>query len=267
MADIPMDLERAHRWFAVEFNNRAWYLVEKVDRNRDEVEEMIHAAHAACIHWQAVGKAVNQLRAQCLLATAYAAAGFGEAAVRYAEKCLALLDNAGDDATPFDKASALGCASSAYKLVGRVYEAFQSYEKALCEAENLDADDVSVFNKLYKKPLSEDEFWLALEWRLCAEFAGMPDNQFRSLWCDGFIPEAYLFGDDPPKILGKVWIVKVQDQMQWRFEFYLPRKYYSVDEIGWDAMLPRTDTTKWLAVDWEKRLIQIEPSAALPDLA
>ena len=39
---------------------------------------MIHAAHGACFHWLAAGDLLNHLRAQCLLATAYAKAGLAE---------------------------------------------------------------------------------------------------------------------------------------------------------------------------------------------
>jgi hypothetical protein len=267
MTDVPIDTERAHRWFAVEFNNRAWDLVELAQRSAAETEEMIHTAHAACLHWSAVGNVVNQLRAQCLLATAYATAGFGEAAVRHAEKCLKLCDEAGDDATTFDEATAFGCASSAYKTIGCAEAAFQWYDKATCAAEELDANDRWVFNKIYKPPFTNNEFWDALEYRLGREFAGMSDERFDELWCDGFIPEAYAIDDAPPKILGKVWIVKVQDQRQWKFELLLPRKYDSVDKIGWNELLPPDNSTEWLTVDWEKQLIQIEPSAAKPDLA
>ncbi len=37
--------------------------------------------------------------------------------------------------------------------------------------------------------MTESDFWTHLEFRLCREFAGLPDNHLRSLWCDGFIPE------------------------------------------------------------------------------
>jgi hypothetical protein len=152
MTDVPFDMNRAQRWFAVEFNNRAWELVEKIERTAAETEEMIHAAHAACIHWAAAGKVVNQLRAQCLLATAYAAAGLGEAAVRHAEKCLKLCEAAGAEATTFDLATALGCASIAYACNGELERGREYYEKALLAAEKLDAEDRPVFDKFYPQP-------------------------------------------------------------------------------------------------------------------
>ncbi|NJM49445.1 MAG: hypothetical protein HC860_27425 [Alkalinema sp. RU_4_3] len=40
MSQPPFDVAVAHRWFAVEFNNRAWDLVEKTDRTADEAVEI-----------------------------------------------------------------------------------------------------------------------------------------------------------------------------------------------------------------------------------
>src|SRR5262249_26385540 len=113
MAEPPFDVSRAHRWFAVELNNFAWDLVEKPERSADDVDRMIHAAHGACYHWLHAGNLLNHLRAQCLLATAYAAAGLPEPAVRHARRCLQLSEEAGDSQTTFDRATAHGSAALA----------------------------------------------------------------------------------------------------------------------------------------------------------
>ena len=164
MADAPFtDLQRAHRWFAVEMNNLAWDLIEAAGRSPAgtpppaDAERMIHAAHAACIHWQSAGGTpLNELRAQCLLATAYARAGLAESAVRHAERCLALtreLDGRGGGdggPTPFDRATAHGCAAAAYHLSGRSDEAAAQSRLARGAAAGLaDADDRQVFERLY----------------------------------------------------------------------------------------------------------------------
>ena len=78
MNDVPFDVDKADRWFAVECNNRTWDLIEKTDRSVEEVHQMIDLAHAAAWHWSNVGSLLNQLRAQCLLATAYVAAGWSD---------------------------------------------------------------------------------------------------------------------------------------------------------------------------------------------
>lgn len=150
MSTPPFDVARAQRWFAVELNNQAWDLVEREERSADEVERMIHAAHGACWHWLEVGDLLNHLRAQNLLATVYAKAGLAEAAVRHAEKCLALSEEAGDKQTPFDRATAYGCAAAAYKVAGRMDAARAAFARSEAAAAELeDAADREVVAKLY----------------------------------------------------------------------------------------------------------------------
>ena len=149
MAEPPFDVPKAHRWFAVEFNNQAWDLLEKPDRTADQTERMIHVAHAACFHWLQAGNLLNHLRAQCLLATVYARAGLGEAAVRHAEKCLALSSEAGETQTPFDLATAHGCAVVAYRSARKSSLVDASKLLAIAAADKLTEDDRAVFNSLY----------------------------------------------------------------------------------------------------------------------
>ena len=114
--------------------------------------------------------------------------------------------------------------------------------------------------------MNEKDYWLNLEYRLCDEFRGMSDKQFDGMWCDGFIPEAYLIRDTPPQILGKVWIAyKNRQQRQWKFQLILQTKCNTIEEINWDELYPPLNMTKWIAVDWRKELLQFEPAAAVPD--
>jgi hypothetical protein len=150
MTEPPFDLARAHRWFAVECNNLAWELVEAPNRSPEDVERMLHAAHAAYFHWRQVGTLLNHLRAECLLATAYAVAGLAEPAGRHAERCLALSVQAGDEQTLFDRATAHGAAAKAYALAGRPQEASAHQRRAAEAAVHLDdPNDRRVFEALY----------------------------------------------------------------------------------------------------------------------
>jgi hypothetical protein len=149
MPEPPIDLARAHRWFAVECNNRAWELVEQVGRSAEETQEMLHLAHAALWHWREVGTALNRLRAECLLASAYTAAGDAAPAVRHAERCLSLLVENAVQETPFDRAAALACAAAAHALAGNVAQAERLRTLAQAAAAKLADDDREVFQKLY----------------------------------------------------------------------------------------------------------------------
>jgi tetratricopeptide (TPR) repeat protein len=149
MSQPPFDLASAHKWFAVEFNNRAWDLVEKHDRTAEETAEMIQAAHAAALHWQVVGTPLNAQRAENLLATAYLKAGQAEAALVHAQRGLALGEQNGSAQSPFDRATTLAAAAKANNLAGNGAAALPLIMQALAEAETLAEDDRAVFDKLY----------------------------------------------------------------------------------------------------------------------
>jgi hypothetical protein len=149
MSDANFDLARAHTWFAVECNNQAWELVEKSSRTAEETQQMLHQAHAAAWHWAAVGTNLNRQRAECLLASAYVAAGDAAAAVRHGERCLSLsVENAGEE-TPFDRATSLACAAAAHALAGNHAQAERLRTLAAPAAEKLPDVDREVFDKLY----------------------------------------------------------------------------------------------------------------------
>ena len=81
-------LDKWHRWFAVECNNRAWELAAVPGRTPEEDREMLSAAYAAAFHWSKVGKPVNTMRADLLLAHVHALLGHGREALAYAASCL-----------------------------------------------------------------------------------------------------------------------------------------------------------------------------------
>jgi hypothetical protein len=115
--------------------------------------------------------------------------------------------------------------------------------------------------------MTESDFWSHLEFLLCREFAGLPDNHLRFLWCDGFIPEQYILNDRSPRITGLAWIGDRPAQQQWSFSLFLNRPYGSRSEIEWQSQLPPENMTLWFAVDPQGRRLQIEPSAAVVDPA
>lgn len=155
MADAPFGVQQAHRWFAVELNNLAWDIVEAESRSEEELERMIHAAHAACFHWLQVGNPLNHLRAESLLASAYFTAGLPEAAVRHAEKCLRLGEAAGNTQSQFDRACTQGCAAAAYVLAGDLSRAKQHFAELQTEYATLEDADQGVIDQLYRRPLAD----------------------------------------------------------------------------------------------------------------
>lgn len=90
MAD-PEEIQKWHRWFAVECNNHAWDLAAQTAWTEVEREEMRNVAFAAKYHWSVVGTPLNAARADGLLGQVLALLGNGAEAVRYAESNLAFI--------------------------------------------------------------------------------------------------------------------------------------------------------------------------------
>jgi hypothetical protein len=112
--------------------------------------------------------------------------------------------------------------------------------------------------------MDETGFWISLEFRVSAEFAGMPTREMRRHWCDGFIPEQYLLDDSPPRIVGRAWICEHQDH-NWEFALLLPHSYRSREEIDWESLLPPDRVTRWMTLDARAKRIELEPAAAVAD--
>jgi hypothetical protein len=148
--DPPFDRAVAHRWFAVELNNRAWDLIEKPQRTDEETLRMIHMAHASYFHWTKIGTPINHLRGLILLATAYIKAGDGPQAVRYAEQCVAVLKTIEEEPGAFDRACAHGCAARAHAMIESTTDAAAHLDCAKLAAKKLtDPEDRQAFERLY----------------------------------------------------------------------------------------------------------------------
>lgn len=151
MPSPTFDVATAQRWFAIEANNASWDLVEESTRSREDAERMLSAAHAARWHWSAVGTPLNMLRCESLLAAAYLAADQAELSLHHAQRCLSQLTNC-EAATPFDRAGAHAAVACAMGTLDRLSEAREHYLQAKQYANELEADEREVFEKLYPPP-------------------------------------------------------------------------------------------------------------------
>mgnify|MGYP003387065291 CR=1 FL=1 len=114
--------------------------------------------------------------------------------------------------------------------------------------------------------LDEERFWVHLEFRICHEFAGLPERRHRYLWCDGFLPNEYLLDGRASRITGTAWIGDGPSQSEWDFALLVPRSVRSREEIDWASLLPRENMTRWMSFDEAKRYLEIDPAVAVPDL-
>ncbi len=113
--------------------------------------------------------------------------------------------------------------------------------------------------------MTEADFWVSLEYRICREFQGMREDRLRRWWCDGFIPWQYDMDRPAPTISGKAWLCEGPDQCEWDFVLRLPRPAASPADVDWASLLPPEEMTRWLAVDWEQKKVTITPADAVPD--
>ena len=119
-----------HRAQGVEANNSLWELFDKADRSDDDVEEMLRRAYAAAYHWQRASGAgpENEARADYMIAKALLFAGQPEAAMRSADRCLAVCRDHG--LTDFDLAYAHEARARALRALGRDQEAAEAWAAA-----------------------------------------------------------------------------------------------------------------------------------------
>ena len=94
-----------HRWFAVEFNNEVWDLLDggvgpdSPDADRDLV---LYGAYASARHWAECGSAANIARGEHLIARAALAVGEPGPALRHARRCLSLVQEHPDEMADWD---------------------------------------------------------------------------------------------------------------------------------------------------------------------
>jgi len=116
--------------------------------------------------------------------------------------------------------------------------------------------------------VTEREYFIALEYRVCRELAGMRDKQLRAVWCDGFLPEPQIeISRRHRRVTGKVWIgFGGSHQELWDFHLLLGPIVKDRQQIDWAALLPANEVTGWLSMYFESKLMTLRPYAAYPDV-
>jgi len=122
------DALAAHKKFAVQCFNGTWELVDKADRTQDDIDKMIHTAHASRYHWGEVVAAgtektgtINLERGDWQISMVYAISGMSESALYHAKRCLEICqkNKIGD----FDIAFAYEAMARGHAIAGKTKEA------------------------------------------------------------------------------------------------------------------------------------------------
>ena len=121
---MPPELDPAtQRALAAGLFNYTWTLLEKEDRSAEDVDRMIHAAHASRLHWDVIGLPANRARGEWLCSRVYAVLGRGEPALWHARRALAILDAGGEGIEDWDRPGVYEALARAHAVAGDAAEA------------------------------------------------------------------------------------------------------------------------------------------------
>jgi len=130
MEETGIDLATFQRQAAVRCNNRAWELWELDAPDPAQREEMIHAAHAAFLHWSEVGKPIHRLRAWMTLAYAHLRGGSVDLAGVFLQRAEQLLATKPEDLQDWDEPFLLDARSRLHEARGEEVEAIEFRRRA-----------------------------------------------------------------------------------------------------------------------------------------
>ncbi|MDD4663182.1 MAG: hypothetical protein PHD83_00770 [Caldisericia bacterium] len=115
-------LEKANNYFAVECFNQIWTILDKPDKEAQELETILHLAHTSFWHWSQNPKAQpsNIAIGYWMLSRVYAVAKNTTQSLLYAQKCL--------EHNQTNKLNAFSF-GYAYEALARAYYLIQHQEK------------------------------------------------------------------------------------------------------------------------------------------
>lgn len=150
------DIDKAHHWFGIEYNNEIFPILEKKDRTEEETEKMIQLAFASTLHWSSYsgGTIANRARGENMIATALVYAGRKESAIHYAKRNHDIVFANLDSVADFDISYALMVMARAYALNDKFSEAEQYYQQCLDSIDEINDAEVKkiVIQDLEKGP-------------------------------------------------------------------------------------------------------------------
>ena len=122
-ASVEQAAAADHRRHGIDANNSTWELLDGRRLTPDEVDDVLGRAYAAAYHWRrASGSApANAARASWLISHVHGVLGHGELALHHADRCAAVVSEAGLD--DFDLAYAHEARARALACLGRRDEA------------------------------------------------------------------------------------------------------------------------------------------------
>jgi hypothetical protein len=127
-----------HKQLAVSAFNNTWNFIDKIKEEKltpEEIDEMIHMAHASRHHWGQIGTPTHFERGEWQISRVYSLVGHSEAAIYHAKRCLEICK--ANDIGDFDLAFAYEALARAYAVAGNEDKKKKFLEKAKKAAENI----------------------------------------------------------------------------------------------------------------------------------
>ena len=129
------------RQLGAELFNKTWTLMEKTDRTPEEIDEMIHCAHASAYHWIQVGTAANRSRSEWQCSRVHAILAQVEQALWHAQRCLDIVEANPDAMKDWDLPSAYEAMARAHMVAGDRGEALRYYELGNAATASIEDED------------------------------------------------------------------------------------------------------------------------------
>lgn len=148
VAEPSFDVAAADRWFAIEANNETWNWLY-ANETGDRVDPIIHVAHASLYHWRRIGGVINAARAASLVANVHSTVGNADLAIAFAQQCLDLTEEAGEEAQDWDIAFAQDSLARALAAAGDPGAADQRELARLAGDAIADPADKEVFDEWF----------------------------------------------------------------------------------------------------------------------
>ena len=134
-----------HRRLGIEAFNATWELLDGRHYTPADVDELLARAYASAYHWSRANDRgpENDARASWLLSRCHVVLGQGDLALHHADRCLAVVDDAG--LVDFDLGYAHEARARALACLGRLDEAAQEFVAARA-VEVADDEDREIFH-------------------------------------------------------------------------------------------------------------------------
>jgi tetratricopeptide (TPR) repeat protein len=119
---LKKNYDKITKYFAATYFNKTWDILDNTERTKEDIEKMKHLCHSSFQHWTEVENCTeeNLSIGYWQLSRVYSVAGEGENAIRYANKCIEISENA--ELAPFYIAYAYEAKARALKILGKFEE-------------------------------------------------------------------------------------------------------------------------------------------------